>query len=127
VSGYNIANTKVNIYRGVVENEYGDPQHRLDPDAVIATNVPCTITGAKKTVLVAQDSWDQTSRTPRNIEPLIVRVSVAADKRVPGGIQVSDLLEDQVRDELFAVKSVTKPYATGRQAPDRVFELDRLS
>lgn len=128
MSGYNLANTRLTVYRGVEDDGYGDEQHRLDPDAVIARNIPATITGAKKTVLVATDSWDSTSPTPRNIEPLIVRVSVAADLRVPGGgIKVGDLLKDQGRDQVYAVKTVTAPYAVGRPAPDRVFELDRLS
>lgn len=127
MSGYNIANTKLTVYRGSEDDSYGDSQHRLDPDAVIAKDVPATIQGAKKTVLVSQDTWDSTSPTPRNIEPLIVRVSVAADKRIPGGIQVGDLLKDQRRDRLFAVTTVTEPYAVGRPSPDRVFELSRLT
>jgi hypothetical protein len=128
VSGYGLANTRVSVYRGTSENSFGDPEHRLDPDAVIATNVPATFSGAKKTVLVAQDNWDNTSQTPRNIEPLIVRVGAAADRRIPGGgIQPGDLLLDQRRQEKYAVKSRTQPRAVGRLSPDLVFELDRLS
>lgn len=127
MSGYNIANTRLTVYRGTDTNEFGDPQHRLDADAVVAKDLPATISGAKKTVLVSQDTWDTTSPTPRNIEPLIVRISIAADKKVPGGIQVGDLLKDQRRQRLFAVKTVTDPYAVGRLSPDRVCELDRLS
>jgi hypothetical protein len=127
VSGYNIANTRLTVFRGTSDDGFGDDQHRLDPDAAVAKDVPATITGAKKTVLVAQDSWDTTAQFPRNTEPLIVRVSAAANRKVPGGIQTGDLLKDQRRDRLFAVKTVTEPYAVGRSSPDLVFEIDRLT
>lgn len=127
MSGYLLANTRLTVYRGTEDDGYGDEQHRLDPDAAIAHNIPATVTGAK-TGRAPTAISDTTSLTPRNIEPLIVQVSVAADRRVPGGgIRVGDLLKDQTRDRLYAVKAVTDPYAIGRPAPDRVLELDRLS
>lgn len=128
MSGYGIANATVDVYRGTTTNAYGDEEHRLDPDAVIATRIPVTISGAKKTVLVAQDNWDNTSRTPRNIEPLIVRIASAQNQRVPdGGVRAGDLLLVNTRGEKYAVRTATNPHAVGRQSPDLVFELDRLS
>lgn len=126
MSGYGLANTRVSVYRGSTENAFGDPEHRLDPDAVIATNIPCAIRSARRNIAPKTTS-DTTQQTPRSTETLIVQVGAAADKRVPDGIQVGDLLLDQRRQEKYAVKTRTQPRVVGRLSPDVVFELDQLS
>lgn len=122
MSGYGLANTQISVYRGVQENAFGDPEHRLDPDAVIAKNIPATVSSRQKS------TFDTTTQTPRTVDLITVQIGAAANKRVPdGGIKVGDLLLDQRRQESFAVKTDNTPYAVGRPSPDRVFELDRLS
>jgi hypothetical protein len=123
VSGYSLATTRVTVYRGSTDDGYGDEQHRLDPGAVIAKDLPCDLSAERPS------TRRSTSQTPRSTEVMTVRMSAAVDQRVPGGgLRVGDLLQDQASSELFAVVSASSsPRAVGRPSPDRVFTLDRLS